>query len=92
MTECNIQGERGPFRCTGYDGRDVWEKIHGALESIPCETCREHAVPLGEGLHDHVNVGLGKEPHDERTYLNFVDEVVQVHNEYCSQTGRCKIK
>lgn len=92
MPECSIEGERANFRCTGYDGSDVWSKIHKLAESIPCDTCREHAVPLMEGVHDHVNVGLGKQPHDERNYQNFVDEVLKVSNEYCEQTGKCRIR
>lgn len=88
MPQCSIEGERCGFLCTGYDGSEQWKKIHRAAEEIPCETCKDHAVKLVKGLHDVVNVGLGKKAFDSDNLDEFVNEVNCVYNS-CKKEGRC---
>ena len=56
---------------------------------IECEECSNHADFEFKGLHDHINAGLGKEPHDKKLYKKWVNEVNDVF-EACVLDGRCK--
>ena len=86
--ECNLKNESCGFQCTGYDGKEIWREIHALPQKIDCESCSEHADKLFKGLHDHVNSGLGKEPHDKSNYKKFVDEV-NCSYESCVKKGFC---
>lgn len=88
MPECHMSKETCTFRCTGYDGGHVWKKIHDAAESIECEECRVHGKQLMSGVHDLVNVGLGKNPHDAGNFKKFADEV-KCALDRCTKDGRC---
>lgn len=85
---CEIKNERCGFRCTGYEGSKVWEKLHKLPEEIDCEECSAHAKNLFKGIHDHVSVGLGKTPHDVSNYEKFVNEIICVY-ESCKKMGIC---
>ena len=65
---------------TGYDGSQKWNLVHEKFNSIPCEYCRQKAIKLGRGLHDSVNVHLGKKkkyPKDLDFLHNYVTRAVQ---------------
>lgn len=89
MTECHLKNENCGFRCTGYDGKEVWTKIHDLPKQIDCESCSDHADKLFKGLHDHVSAGLGKIPVYSQNYKEFVDEVNCTYK-ICKVQGRCK--
>ena len=86
--KCTIASESCGFQCTGYDGAHRWKKLHAIVEGIECDTCRDHAVQMMKGLHDHVNAGLGEPIFDKKNYKAFVDEVACVHKS-CVAAGRC---
>jgi hypothetical protein len=88
MTECSIEGETCGFKCSGWDGSDYWKKLHDTVKDIPCDLCREDAVPNMSGFHDFVNVGLGKDPYDAANFKKFAKKV-QCAYETCKADGRC---
>lgn len=76
--ECVPELTNKHFVCTGADFSDVWGNIHNKI--VPdmkerCFNCGNHADPLFKGLHDHVNVGIGKEPFYPKLYEGFVKEI-----------------
>jgi len=77
------------FKCTGYDGKKVWEKLHKLPKEIDCETCSEHASVLFSGVHDTVSAGLGKPAHDPKNFKKFAKEV-QCAYDSCVKSGNCK--
>ena len=88
MVECHISKETCGFRCTGYDGGKVWSKLHAAVEEIECEECQHHGRGLISGVHDLVNVGLGKTAYDKKNFAKFADEVACAYSK-CKMDGRC---
>ncbi len=87
--KCSIGTETAPFQCTGYQGQHRWRILHETVAEIECDTCRDHAVKLMSGLHDHVNSGLGEEIYDHANYRSFVKEVNHVF-ESCVAKGKCR--
>ena len=85
--ECTIADERCGFKCTGFDGTDVWEKLHKLPKEIECETCAVHADELFTGVHDVVNIGLGKKVHNPKNLTKFVNEVNCAYNT-CKKEGK----
>jgi len=77
---CTVDSELCGFKCTGYNGSHIWEKLHQLVDSIECDMCREHAKNLMSGLHDHINSGLGEKIFDEKNYNKFVNEVNCVYD------------
>lgn len=88
MAECSIKTETCNFRCTGYDGSKVWDKLHSLPKEIDCQECATHAGELFTGIHDIVSVGLGKKPFDNDNLQKFSREVKCVWNT-CVKEGRC---
>ncbi|TLZ57065.1 MAG: hypothetical protein E6K15_04150 [Methanobacteriota archaeon] len=43
-------------------GRTLWTGLHGLSERWPCRRCRPSMIVWMQGLHDAVNVRLGKRP------------------------------
>ncbi len=43
-------------------GRTLWRTLHGVAERWPCGRCRPRMSVWMQGLHDAVNVRLGKRP------------------------------
>lgn len=43
-------------------GRTLWRSLHGLADRWPCDRCRPSLVVWMQGLHDAVNVRLGKRP------------------------------
>jgi len=76
------------FVCTGADFSDVWNNIHNVI--VPkmkqdCLNCGSHADTLFKGLHDHVSVGIGKEPVYPKLYDAFVKEINDTHRNYSNR-------
>jgi len=67
------------FTCTGYDGSKVWKEIHQIHNKIDCGHCADHAKILFLGVHDHVNIGLGKPAFDPKNYHWFAKEVARTY-------------
>ena len=88
MPECHMKNESCGFRCTGYNGSAVWEELHRLPKKIDCAECSDHADFEFRGLHDHVNLGLGKQAYDKQTYNEWVNEVQCTFNR-CKKEGRC---
>lgn len=87
---CTIQKETCGFKCTGFEGKHIWDERMKITKSIECESCRDHAVKDESAYHDHVSAGLGKnELHNEENYLRYADEVACVRAAYCKRTRRC---
>ncbi len=86
--ECQIKGERCGFLCTGFDGSKTWEIIHKAAQDIECDSCRDHGMKMVSGLHDFVNVGLGKPAHDPANFREFALEV-ECALKSCTNEGLC---
>jgi hypothetical protein len=41
-------------------GHRGWKIIHGAIENYPCDACRRGGTVVFRGVHDLVNIHLGK--------------------------------
>lgn len=85
---CLEKNANSGFHCTGYDGSHIWKDVHELPKKIDCEECSEHATFEFKGLHDHINLGLGKKPFDKTNYHKWVHEIVEVHRT-CTKDGRC---
>ncbi len=85
---CDIKNEACNFRCSGYDGSKVWDKLHKLPKEIDCEECASHADLLFKGIHDHVNIGLGKPPNNKENFRKFAKEI-QCTYDRCVKEGRC---
>ena len=48
------------FEDTGFDGSKHWKVLHDEVNKIECDYCKEKGVKLMRGLHDSVNLHLGK--------------------------------
>lgn len=73
------------FIFTGVDFSDVWNDIHVKIVDKMlnrCFNCGSHAKMLFIGLHDHVNIGIGKKPMHPEIYEKFVTEIISVHKGY----------
>ena len=52
-------------------GRTLWTVLHGLSEGWPCRRCRPSMVAWMQGLHDAVNVRLGKRPFHPEALVRF---------------------
>lgn len=86
--QCDMKNEVCGFKCTGYDGSEIWDKIHKAADSIECETCRDHGQKLMKFAHDTVNLGLGKHAFDKDNFNAMYKEIECVRDK-CKKDGRC---
>lgn len=87
--QCEVGKENKHFVCTGSDESHVWNHLHNDVPKLfNCEHCAQHAKFEFRGLHDHVNLGLGKTAHNKKTYQKWVEEVNDV-NKQCKLDGRC---
>ena len=60
-------------------GPYTWSLLHHAVETFPCEHCREEGTRLLHGLHDVVNADLGKPikyPQDLKFLAEHVDKAM----------------
>lgn len=88
MIECHLKNESCGFQCTGYDGTEVWKKLHSIHKEVECESCSEHTKSLMSGVHDAVNIGLGKDPFDAVNFSRFAEEIACAYNR-CKKDGKC---
>ena len=88
MPECDLKNETCGFRCTGFEGGEIWKEIHAIPKKIECESCAEHTTSIFNGVHDMVNAGLGKKAFDKSNFNKFADEVECVRAR-CQEEGRC---
>jgi len=88
MSDCNLKQINKNFTCTGSDESATWKKLHALPKKMNCQVCADHADIEFKGLHDHVNLGLGKKSHYPKLYNQWVQEVNSVH-EQCKKDGRC---
>ncbi len=61
----------GPFKMAF--GRTLWRYLHGIADRWPCDRCRAEVSEWMSGLHDAVNVRLGKRPFRPASYARFVE-------------------
>jgi hypothetical protein len=52
-------------------GRTLWRYLHGIADHWPCDRCRPGISEWMSGLHDAVNVRLGKRPFRPASYDRF---------------------
>lgn len=83
--ECNLKNEICGFSCTGFNGKQVWEKLHKLHKDIDCEECSDHAKRLFSFIHDLVNAGLGKPLHDEKNFNSIYSEIQCVYEKRNSE-------
>ena len=58
---------------TGYDGSHIWTKLDKTVDEIECDFCRNKGRKLINGIHDSINIHLGKimqKPKDFNFALN----------------------
>lgn len=58
-------------------GNRTWAVMHGLVDHYPCEQCGEAGRTLVSGIHDMVNIHLGKPVYDAdrwEIFLGMVDE------------------
>ena len=52
-------------------GRTLWRTLHGVADDWPCDRCRPQMTLWMQGLHDAVNVRLGKRPFRPDSYARY---------------------
>ncbi len=52
-------------------GRGLWRSLHRLADGWPCARCRPHMTVWMQGLHDAVNVRLGKPPFRPESYARY---------------------
>jgi len=88
MISCeNLHPVKG-FECTGSDESPTWDKLHKLPTEMNCPYCAGEAKKMFNGLHDVVNMGLGKnaETLDDFNYLVSKVNAVKLA---CKNDGRC---
>jgi len=88
LISCKIGEETKGFRCTGSDESKTWDKLHALPKNMNCEHCANEAQRIFNGIHDLVNLGLGKEPHTI-TDFNYLVSKINTVKTACSKDGRC---
>lgn len=87
---CDIKNETCGFQCTGSDESHVWSHLHNKVPKMfNCGTCSSHYETIMYGLHDFVNIGLGKEPKKVKEFEKLHDEIQCAYNS-CKEKGFCK--
>lgn len=52
-------------------GRALWRVLHGVADRWPCRRCRPRMSDWMQGLHDAVNVRLGKPPFRSDSFARY---------------------
>ena len=58
---------------TGYKGAHIWDQLNKTVRKIECDFCRDKGIKLINGMHDSINIHLGKvmkKPKDFNFALN----------------------
>ena len=56
-------------------GNRTWALLHGIIDHYPCEQCAEGGRTLISGIHDMVNLSLGKPIYDFDRWQDFLGMV-----------------
>ena len=109
LTFADMSNEVAPWESDGDGGEYIdiadvcgsawWGALEGVARSINCETCRNHAVMLISGMHDLVNMHLGKPIFDRENFIavaaTYAHEVEKLGESFHAQqqtiriTGKC---
>lgn len=65
-------------KSTGYDGSKVWRKIHGAVQEIECDHCRNNGSKLMTFSHDVVNFKLGKSLFNPKNFTEMLEKLCSI--------------
>ena len=85
---CDLKNESCGFKCTGYIGSAIWKEIHSLPSKIECSECAAHAEELFTGVHDAVNIGLGKKIQNPKNFEKFAREIACTYSK-CKERGEC---
>ncbi len=77
-------------------GERTWGLFHHVIENYPCETCRAEGMILISGIHDLVNIHLGKGVYDRAKWKQFtklVKEAIRIdhdrgHQEHVKESAQ----
>jgi len=58
-------------------GRSLWKSLHGVADGWPCARCRPLMTVWMQGLHDAVNVRLGKPPFRPDSYAKYASGLLE---------------
>lgn len=58
-------------------GRSLWKSLHGLADSWPCAQCQPQMSVWMQGLHDAVNVRLGKPPFRPDAYARYASGLLE---------------
>jgi len=58
-------------------GRTLWKSLHGLADGWPCARCRPQMIDWMQGLHDAVNVRLGKPPFRPDSYARYASGLLE---------------
>ena len=58
-------------------GRNLWKSLHGLAHGWPCARCRPQMSVWMQGLHDAVNVRLGKPPFRPDAYARYASGLLE---------------
>ncbi|TLZ94754.1 MAG: hypothetical protein E6J95_03455 [Methanobacteriota archaeon] len=64
-----------PFR--RWLGKSLWKGLHGMSERWPCGRCQPSMVVWMQGLHDAVNVRLGKPSFSPSAFERFSSRALE---------------
>jgi hypothetical protein len=65
---------------TGYDGSKHWKILHNEVKKIKCDFCKQKGIKLMHGLHDSVNIHIGKKvkyPNDLKFTHDYIMKALQ---------------
>lgn len=74
-------------------GRKAWAQIHGACNILQCSICKNECITLTSGIHDVVNIKLGKPIFNRNQLMKFfkiVDSAKSKMGNSCPSGRRCK--
>ena len=67
-----------PLREPSESGRRAWSALEKACDNLQCQECRDDCLRFMNGLHDAINIKLGKPmrtPNDFVYLRGFVNEM-----------------
>jgi len=88
MLDCKVGQEVKGFQCTGSDESATWKKLHNVHKKMNCDHCANETFRFVNGLHDMVNMGLGKKAHTVKDFHYLRNKLNDVNNA-CQTDGRC---
>jgi len=73
-------------------GNRTWTLFHELFENYGCLKCRTGAKMIVRGVHDLVNIFLGKPVHDPENFKKFVEHLNHAYEKYAETTIRHGLK